>query len=61
MNSKKKILQINKSKLIISYLTGFIFAMGMPQRYYRPLMTNIYDNIFSSIRIVEYDKYYKIL
>ena len=59
---KKKIgMQINKTKLVTSYLTGFIIAMGLPQGYYRPLISNIYDSIYSSVRITEYDKYYKIL
>lgn len=60
MNTGKKFLQINKNKVFVSYFVGFFIANLIPEKYFAQLMRYNYDAVFSSIQIVEYDKYFKI-
>jgi len=60
MENSNKILKINKNKIFISFFAGFFLANIIPQKYFTIIMTNYYDRIYSSTRIVEYDKYYKV-
>jgi len=60
MNNTNKILKINKNRIFFSYFVGFLIANLIPERYFTPLMGASYDMIFSTIKIEEYDKYYKI-
>lgn len=59
-NTTNKILKIDKKKIFISYFVGFFIANMIPQKYFTPMMRYNYDMIYSTIKIVEYDKYFKI-
>jgi len=60
MNNANKVFKIDKKKIFISYFIGFFIANMIPKKYFTLMMRTNYDMIFSNIKIVEYDKYYKI-
>lgn len=60
MNNTNKVLKIDKKKIFVSYFIGFFIANLIPQKYFTLMMRTNYDMIFSTIKIVEYDKYFKI-
>ena len=56
-----KIMELNKKKVFLMYLTGFMLAMIIPKKYFIQIMSEIYNNINNRNIIIEDDKYYKIV